>query len=321
MRIATRRRTLTATIDVLLLSAGLGVCVASALALAARSGWIAELFTHFRVQYIAAQVPLVFALLARRKRVAATIVAVLLVANAIAVAPYWPANASTLSRPADLTLMTVNLRASNDDSDRLIDLIREISPDAIVLLEVTPAWAQALTALERDYPASHLIARQDPFGIGLLSRVPITAVETLDLLGAPAIDARLAVAGAGALRLIGVHLWPPIAARLAQQRNAQLDELAGLVAGSTEPLAVTGDFNITPYAPRMSAWLEQTGLTDPRRGHGFAVSWPVSFPLLGIPIDHSFVNEHVMASEPRRSAAFGSDHYAITTSLSFRENQ
>jgi endonuclease/exonuclease/phosphatase family metal-dependent hydrolase len=186
------------------------------------------------------------------------------------------------------------------------------------LLEVTPEWARALTALARDYPASHFVARQDPFGIGILSRMPMTTIETRDLRGAPAIDARLAVAGAGALRLIGVHLWPPVAARLAQERNAQLEELAGLVTGASEPLAVTGDFNITPYAPRMSAWLEQTGLTDPRRRHGFAVSWPVSFPLLGIPIDHSFVNEHVMASEPRHSAAFGSDHYAITTSLSFR---
>ena len=266
------------------------------------------------------QVPLLLALLARRKFVGSAIVAVLLAANAIAVAAYWPANASTFSGPTDLTLMSVNLRAGNDDDARLIELVHEISPDAIVLLEVTPEWVRALTALGRDYPASHFVARQDAFGIGILSRVPMTAVESLDLRGAPALDVRLAVGGAGTLRLIGVHLWPPVAAHLAHERNAQLDELAGLVAGASEPLAVTGDFNITPYAPRLSAWLEQTGLDDPRRGHGFAVSWPASFPLLGIPIDHSFVNEHVMASEPRRSAAFGSDHYAITTSLSFRGN-
>jgi endonuclease/exonuclease/phosphatase (EEP) superfamily protein YafD len=317
---ATWRRKLTASIDAVLLLLVFGVCVASTLALAARSGWIAELFTHFRIQYIVVQVPLLFALLARRKLVGSAVVTVLLAANAIAVAPYWPANASTFSGPTDLTLMTVNLRAGNDDSARVIELVREAAPDVIVLLEVTPEWVRALTSLARDYPASRFVARQDPFGIGILSSMPMNAVETIDLRGAPAIDARLAVGGAGTLRLIGVHLWPPVAARHAHERNAQLDDLAGLVTGASGPLAVTGDFNITPYAPRLRAWLEQTGLKDPRRGHGFAVSWPVSFPLLGIPIDHSFVNEHVMASEPRRSAAFGSDHYAITTSLSFRGN-
>jgi endonuclease/exonuclease/phosphatase (EEP) superfamily protein YafD len=319
VRYAARPSKPTLSIDSVLLLGALVVCIASALALAARVSWVAELFTHFRVQYVAAQVPILLALIVRRRMLAASLVVPFLALNLVAVGAYVPWSRSPAFEREGLTLMTANLGLSNADGARFVALVRDVGPDVIVLLEVTAGWSETLGALEREYPAQYFEPREDPFGIGIMSRLPLTAVETLDLRGAPAIDAQLTLHEGGGLRIVGAHLWPPVSRNLATERNAQLAELRRLIDAESEPAIVTGDFNITPYSPLLDAWLEDTGFDDPRRGHGFSMTWPTYFPVLGIPIDHCFVSKHVMASEPRRSAAFGSDHFAITTSLSLRD--
>ena len=320
MRGRNAQRTAAARIlDAALLSIALGVGIASVIALAGRAHWIAELFTHFRVQYVVVQIAVLIGLTLRWRMLASALTVPLLVANLLGLADYWPSREARADTDDDFRLLTANLDRHNDDSARFVALVRELEPDAIVLLEVTPAWSDALVTLARDYPAQHLVPREDAFGIGLMSRAPLAAVETVDLGGAPAVDAALWLRDGRRLRLVGAHLWTPVSRARAGARNAQLEALGDLTGGLSEPLVVTGDFNITPYSPVLSAWLAATGLVDPRRGRGFAMTWPVGFPVLGIPIDHSFVNEHVMASEPRRSAAFGSDHFAIMTSLSLRE--
>lgn len=316
---AAQRRRSTRVVDTLLWLAAFGVCASTVFALAGRNHWIAELFTHFRVQYVAVQIALLIAVAARSLRIASLIVP-FLAYNVVVVADYWPSNAATAPEPGDVTLLMANLNFTNTDTNAFLTLVRDEQPDVIVVLEVTAAWSAALATLGADYPARRIVPREDAFGIGILSRLPFAALETVDLRGTPAIDARLLPRVGAPLRLIAAHLHPPVSRRLAHERNAQLTILADLVGDSPEPSIVTGDLNITPYSPIFADWLAVTGLADPQRGRGFAMTWPVQFPLLGVSIDHCLVSEHVIASGLRRSRAFGSDHYAIVTSLSLRGN-
>ena len=98
-------------------------------------------------------------------------------------------------------------------------------------------------------------------------------------------------------------------------RDRQLDDLAALVAQVSGPLAVLGDFNITPYSPFFQDWLARTGLTDTRRGRAVSPSWPTQLPLVAIPIDHCAVSHEVTVVAHRRLPAFGSDHYPILAEL------
>ena len=319
MPFTAQRRRVTSVVDTLLWLAAFGVCAATGFALAGRNHWIAELFTHFRLQYVAVQIAVLIAIAARSFRVASLIVP-FLAYNVLVVADYWPSHTATAVEPSDVTLLMANLNFTNTDTDAFLALVRDEQPDVVVVLEVTAAWSAALATLDADYPTRQIVPREDAFGIGILSRLPFVSLETVDLRGSPAIDARLAPRVGAPLRLIAAHLRPPVSRQLAHERNSQLTVLAELVGNAPEPSIVTGDFNITPFSPIFADFLAATGLADPQRGRGFAMTWPVQLPLLGVSIDHCLVNEHVIASELRRSAAFGSDHYAIITSLSFRGN-
>jgi endonuclease/exonuclease/phosphatase family metal-dependent hydrolase len=152
------------------------------------------------------------------------------------------------------------------------------------------------------------------FGIALLSRLPLRDVRPFWLESTHAIDARIATPD-GALRLIGVHLRPPTTAAGAAERSRQLDALAGIVEEAGEPLAIAGDFNLTPYSPYFTRWLRETRLRDTRTGSGLGFTWPTFLPVVGIPIDHCIVSPEVAVAAFRRLPAFGSDHYPIVVEL------
>src|SRR5690606_19114848 len=130
-----------------------------------------------------------------------------------------------------------------------------------------------LTPIFADYPHRVLVPDVHAFGLALLSRYPLHDVRPFRLESTYAIDARIAGPD-GELRLIGVHLRPPMAADMAAERTRQLDALAALVKGADEPLVIAGDFNLTPYSPYFTDWLRTTGLEDTRAGAGPGFSWP-----------------------------------------------
>src|SRR5690606_598491 len=219
-----------------------------------------------------------------------------------------------------IVLMSVNVEWRNTSSERLLEMIRTESPDAVLVVEYTDDWRERLEPLFTHYP--HRVLRPDDdgrpdngaFGIALLSRLPLRDARAIRIESTPAIDATL-VAPGGELRLIGVHLRPPTSARWAAERNRQLDALARLVAESDGPVAVAGDFNLSPYPPYFSDLLRAAGLRDSRPGAGPDFTWPSFLPVLGIPIDHVLITPEVRGAAYRRLAAFGSDHYPIVVEL------
>src|SRR5690606_15531451 len=165
------------------------------------------------------------------------------------------------------------------------------------------------------YPYRVQLPDARAFGIALLSRLPLRDVHPFRLESTHAIDARIA-APAGELRLIGVHLRPPTTAGSAAERARQLDVLAAIAAEIDGPLAIAGDFNLTPYSPYFTDWLRATGVRDARAaGASGGFTWPTFLPALGIPIDHCIVSPELGVAAFRRLPAFGSDHYPIVVEL------
>ena len=308
-------------IGLLTIGAALGISLISALALLAPASWIFELLTHFRLQYLAVQLPLLALLAWRRSWGLAALCAAFALVNAATAVAYWPRAPLALAAEPAIKLMTVNLYGRNHDHTRFIELARRESPDVMLLAEVTPSWARALGTLAAEYPHLLVSPRQSAYGIALLSRLPLLEPRVVDLLSTPAIDTSLRLPDGRIARLVGVHLRAPSSAAGAAERNAQLSELAALLAGEAGPLIVTGDFNATPYSPLLSDWLERTGLEDARRGRGFGATWPTFFPILGIPIDHCLISEHFTVTEQYQGPAFGSDHYPVLTRLFLRGSQ
>lgn len=300
--------------DTAALAATVALLAATAAGLAAHLWWVFELVTHFRVQLAAAHLLLAAALLTLGRPRWSAAVALLMLPNAWPLVPYLAPGAHAAAGHGTLDVVVVNVEWRNPSAAKLLERIESESPDVVVIVELTEGWADKLRPLFTEYPHRVLQAESDAFGIGILSRHPLDDARIFMLESTPAIDTRIR-APRGSIRLVGVHLRSPTSSSWAAERGRQLAHLAALAAVSDAPLAICGDFNLTPYSPLFAEWTRRSGLRDARAGQGLGITWPTYLPIVGIPIDHCAVSREVGVAGVRRLPAFGSDHYPIAVEL------
>jgi endonuclease/exonuclease/phosphatase (EEP) superfamily protein YafD len=218
---------------------------------------------------------------------------------------------------APLKVLTVNVSFRQFSARRLLEIVREADPDVVIVQELTPHAESVLADLDVQFPHLRKFPADGPLGIGLWSRYELESGATIALGRSPAIQARVR-GPTGVFTVIGVHLRAPSTPQRAAARDRQLLELAARSVAVSEPLIVAGDLNITPYSPLFTDWLEESGLTDTRRGRTLSVSWPTTLPAVGIPIDHVAVNEHFEILSHRNLPNFESDHYGVLVELALR---
>jgi endonuclease/exonuclease/phosphatase (EEP) superfamily protein YafD len=304
-------------LDRLLLAAAALLAGVSVLPLAAQWWWILELTTHFRVQYLAATAVLLVLVALRRRWVAC---AVLVAAGAVSAAPVLPylrapfAAEPVTAAAVTLKVLSVNVSYRAFSARRLLDIVRETSPDVLVLQELTPHAERVLADLDIAFPHYRKFPAPGPAGIALWSRYELESSATIAIGRRPAIEARVR-GPSSSFTVIGVHLSAPMTRRRAAARNQELIGLARRISAIEGPLIVAGDFNITPYSPYFADWIEATGLTDSRRGRTLSVSWPTMFPVVGIPIDHVMANDDFAIMSHGRLPNFESDHYGVLVEL------
>jgi len=308
----TRRVTLTG----LLTAAGVLTVLATLVGFAARFWWMFELAAHFRVQYALA---LAFAALALtlpgwRDRRWALVFAFFALVNVVVIAPRFlpAATPSAATGAPTFRALLANVDSDNHDHDRIHRAIVTADPDFVMLLEVTPRLMARLADLSSRYP--HRIAEpsEDHFGIALLSRWPLhnAAVIRIGPAGLPSIRADLD-RGGQRFTLLGTHPPPPIGAEMAQDRNKQLADLAGLVRQIQQPVLLLGDLNLSPWSPYFTQLLADADLQDSAAGRGIQASWPVLWPPLWIPIDHALYSAGLRIQHREPGPATGSDHDSV----------
>jgi endonuclease/exonuclease/phosphatase (EEP) superfamily protein YafD len=302
----------------LLTTAGILACLATLTSFAGQVWWGFELATHFRAQYALALGGFTLILLALRQWGWSALFGAFALLNLALIAPaFWEDNyvTSVFKNQPSLRALLANVNAENRDSERLQRLIATSDPDIILLLEATPWLLDRLRNLGQRYPHGMSEPRDDPFGIALFSRYPLTQsriVHLGDAASPPAIVATMAAtARTRPFTLIGVHPWPPVSAGLAEGRNEQLRALASQVRQSSLPLLVLGDLNISPWSPWFARLLADSGLRDSRGGHGLQPSWPAGWWPLWIPIDHALFSEGIQIQHREIGPAIGSDHYPV----------
>lgn len=274
--------------------------------------WIGELASHFRVQYfwlLSASAILFW--FHKRKQTQAFLALTLALVNFWGLVPFYHKRPAVLSQET-FRVLQANVLWSSSDDQRLRQFIQEAEPDVIMLEEVTREWLQSLEGLLLQYPFSHAIPRSDPFGIMLLSRIPIERVRTVSLgdRAMPAVIAQLYV-NRQPLTIIGSHTLPPISPRLADLRNQQLDELAVLARAQETAVLLLGDLNSTPWSPIFVQFLKKARLRDGRKGFGICPTWPAGWPFIQIPIDHCLVSSEISVTDWKKGPNIGSDHYPI----------
>lgn len=213
-------------------------------------------------------------------------------------------------KPA-LIVAAANVNLANRDPAPLVAWLRAQPADVVMLSELTPAYADALARqLGDDYPHREFAPDDSPFGIGLLSRTPLTDVELhASADGIPFLTAMIR-SGNVPIRVVAVHPMPPIAPYWHGERDALLRMLAQQ-AGRT-PTVVAGDLNATPWSIAMIG-ATHDGLF---RATHHAPTWPVrGRGVVGIPIDHVLATMHWRQAGSSRGPDIGSDHYPVRATL------
>jgi len=301
-----------------------GVCGVAALAVAAnlgRLGWGWELSSHFRVQYGALLALAAVCYLAFGRRWRPALAAGLLSAvNLCLVVPVSSPPPLARGRHA-LRLVESNVYANNYETSRVIDFVRAAKPDIFLAIEVNFRWAEALEALQADFPYRRVVPAHHAHGLAIYSRVPLEDVEELRL-GDPnfswAFRVRFTLDGER-VTLFGAHPYSPINAHHLEDRNRQLADLAALVRAEPGPTIVLGDLNVSPWSPYFQDFLTATRLIDSRRAFGIQATWPANAPPLGIPIDHCLVSRELAVNARMVGPRVGSDHLPIIIDLSLAE--
>ena len=290
-----------------------GLALATVATWLARFGWPFELFAHFAPQLtIAAALIALASLFTGRVRWAGFAV-LLLVAHAL---PWWRSvhdePAAAACGTPDIRLVTANLAYRNRDHDAFLAWLEANPADVVVVQELTPAWADALERTRAGYPYRHLLARDDAYGVAVLSRWPLESVATLDLAqdGLPSLGF-VVRAGTTRLRVLGMHTHWPLTPALQRMRDRSLELAARQVREQALPTVLAGDLNLTPYAPAFGRLLRASGLRDAFATRAWRATWTAGFWPLALPIDHVLLPAGACVRATTIGPDIGSDHRPV----------
>lgn len=293
--------------------------LASLLGFAGRLHWALDLFSHFRVQY--AQLALVGAgvcLWVRFNKSALGFIVVFLINYAL-VFPLYFGKPKAPPTKQPMRAMLMNLYAGNDDSEAVLNAVKKVNPDLLLLEEVTPEWAEKLAELDETYPYRIAEPRSDNFGIMLLSKYPLLEGVVVEIgnSGVPSIIVDV-LTPAGTITLVGTHPLPPIGKEYASRRNSQLQELAAVVRNQKKPVLLMGDLNTSPWSPHFQRMLRDAQLHDSMKGYGFQPSWTSPIKFLKIPLDHLLYTDGIVVRDRMIGGKIGSDHRPVILDFNLR---
>jgi endonuclease/exonuclease/phosphatase family metal-dependent hydrolase len=212
-------------------------------------------------------------------------------------------------------VVTANLYYATHDLHRFTTWLDQHPADLVVVQEVTPAWAQVLEALPR-YAHRSLVARSDPYGIGVLSRRPLDNLRSFDLAGDghPALAGDVVVDG-DRVHFLAVHARWPVLPSLARSRDRALHRIAVLVRAQPGPTVVLGDLNLSPDSPAFARLLGDGQLYDALAGPLWRPTWQAGFWPLALRIDHVLVSKGVCVERGTIGDPIASDHRPVTARL------
>jgi endonuclease/exonuclease/phosphatase (EEP) superfamily protein YafD len=274
--------------------------------------WYLDLLSHFRPQYALLLFGAGLALLRYQRSATSAVFLFFAILNLLPILPLFFGSAYAANKAHDaLRIKLINVHTTQGNPQKVLQAVKESSPDILVLQEINSRWVQELADLKARYPHNILEPREDNFGIGLFSRLPIASAE-IQSSGSAGVPTIIADIGSpkGKLRVIAAHPLPPVSHKYWQLRNNQLEELEWHVA-SEDPTILIGDLNVTPWNYYFQKLLKSTGLRDSAKGFGIQPTWPTGNPVLWIPIDHCLHSPDIVVVERQTGPSVGSDHYPL----------
>lgn len=285
---------------------------ASLLGYLSRYGWIFELISHFRVQYAAILGLGAVLMWLSGELLLAVLLAVVGMINLLPVSPFLPVNRSA-EADGFLKLILINVRMRNRAFEHVERLLEHEAPDLIGLVEVDEGWLRAVgPLLEQNGYSTVASPSNDSYGLAVYSKFRIASRSPAELDGLDGSSLICTVSiNKQRLNLLLVHLPPPLTPRFLQLRDRALEDIGDWLRGSTGEWIVMGDFNVTPWSPRLRGVCKQANLRSFRENEGVRATWPDQFAPFRIPIDHVLGTNGVSFGRSEVGPSVRSDHLPL----------
>ena len=214
-------------------------------------------------------------------------------------------------------IMSVNAYKDNKEPQALAQTIHEADPDVLLIMEMTGRLQAALLPVLERYSYSLETPVRDGFKICLFSKNPLDDKE-ISHHGpgdTPLLHAKTHINGK-LYQVFSAHPKPALNGAWHREREIYFSEVEKIVAQVNElPVIMMGDFNAVPWEPDFQRFLKHTGLQSTIEGYGYHMTWPVFFPLLGVPMDHILISRNKKYDDLHIGPYVGSDHYPISLNL------
>ena len=281
-----------------------------------RQGWVFDLMSHFRLQYVIVCALVVIYALVRRRTWLVLMALMSLLWNAqIIHAFHQTAEVASTPHEKPLRVMSFNVLAQNKNQVAAVNHVMKADADIVCLLEVDDSWRVALEPLRVKYPHRVEEMGEGDFGIACYTRLPIKSLEVrrftiwrlptlvlnLDHLGRP-------------LTFIGTHPLPPMGGLKAHEWREQLSGVAALAAGLSGEVIAAGDFNATPWCEGMRLLRVNGGLDFHSVDPVWPPTWGLNLPMM-IPIDHVLVKGGLTVQKRVIGPEMGSDHRSVMVEI------
>ncbi|GLT11863.1 endonuclease [Sulfitobacter porphyrae] len=248
------------------------------------------------------------------------LVAIVQLAFILKFTPIWPRQSvaadPVLRQDTDcqISLLTANVKKSNRDYGRLIDMTLKRAPDVMMAIEVDADWVAALRqGLGPQYPHWIEAPRDNGYGMCLMSKLKLSRSEVRDLIvdEVPSIRTIVTLRNGMCCRVYVVHPEPPVIDHDTKGRDSEI-ALVGLEAEQDElPAIVTGDLNDVAWSTTTRRFQRLSGLLDPRVGRGFYNTFSATMPWMRWPLDHLFHDPQFRLVDMARLGKIGSDHFPM----------
>jgi endonuclease/exonuclease/phosphatase (EEP) superfamily protein YafD len=219
-------------------------------------------------------------------------------------------------KPHEKHVMSVNSYKENESPEKLCAAILDFDPDVLLVMEMTDSTQEALEDCLKNYPHKMTTPVRDGFRICLFSKDELKN-QNITYHGpnqTPLLTAETIVQGRE-FQVFSAHPKPMLNKQWHEERLAYFRETAAIIARSEKPVMVLGDFNAVPWEWAFRGFLERAGLENTLYKQGYLVTWPVFFPLMGIPMDHILISDGEDYGDLKVGPFVGSDHYPISLNL------
>jgi endonuclease/exonuclease/phosphatase (EEP) superfamily protein YafD len=225
----------------------------------------------------------------------------------------------------NISVLIFNVLMENENYKPVLEFVKEIKADVVLLAEPNQVWAHNLESLKELYPYSEAYIQENHFGMMFFSRLEIhqTEIQFIVQDDIPSIHTQIKLRSGDEIAFHGLHPRPPTPEDGGRsiERDGELLLVGKAVSESNLPSIVAGDMNDAAWSA--STWLFKriSGLLDPRIGRGFYNTFHAKYKLLRLPLDHIFHSHHFRLIKLERiKNSFGSDHFPILIRLSYEKD-